>query len=174
MASLEQYNSVNLPEPSKSPSLPGMGKGPLSPAALRDVDMQVNAIEATKEEDISARFLRLRPAIGPTPDATGRNTSTSTLGVACHARPSTYFRSRRIKPEEDTEHPWKEKRDPREKWVTIIPLVGLAVGFLLAGYLAFNGLQTVAHHKYKLILDEKWNTFDTAIWTKESNVGGFG
>ncbi|KAL9630233.1 MAG: hypothetical protein Q9164_006524 [Protoblastenia rupestris] len=37
-----------------------------------------------------------------------------------------------------------------------------------------QGLSTVKHHKYKLVLDENWDTFDSKIWTKESNIGGFG
>src|SRR5271154_1010823 len=38
-----------------------------------------------------------------------------------------YFHSRRIKKGE-IDRPWTKTKDPREKWVTIIPLVGLLIG----------------------------------------------
>ena len=85
-----------------------------------------------------------------------------------------YFRSRRLRPDEKLQQPWTEPRDPREKWVLIIPLIGLFADFLIAAYLIIQGLLSVKHHNYKLVLDENWETFDGEIWTKESNVGGFG
>ena len=85
-----------------------------------------------------------------------------------------YFRSRRMQPDQRDERPERGPKDPREKWVTIIPLIGLALGLVLAAYLVVSGLFTVQHHNYTLILDENWSQFDTKIWTKESNVGGFG
>ena len=85
-----------------------------------------------------------------------------------------YFRSRRMQPDQKDKKPEPGAKDPREKWVTIIPLIGLAIGFILAVYLVVSGLFTVQHHNYTLVLDENWSQFDTKIWTKESNVGGFG
>ena len=73
------------------------------------------------------------------------------------------------------QQPWKGHKDPKEKWVTIIPLIGLALGFCLAGFLVFDGLQSIVNHQYNLVLDEDWsNGVNPAVWQQESNVGGFG
>ena len=100
--------------------------------------------------------------------------SSLALPVAHEAEQRQCFRSRRLKEEERSQQPWIDKQDPREKWVTTIPLLGLAAGFGVALYLIVQGLYTVKHHNYQLVLDENWSTFDTTVWTKESNVGGFG
>lgn len=85
-----------------------------------------------------------------------------------------YFHSRRVKKGE-IERPWLDKRDPREKWVTIIPLIGLALGFAFAGFLIYDGLKTVISHEYCPVLDEDFSGgLDSKIWTKEAEVGGFG
>ena len=73
------------------------------------------------------------------------------------------------------EQPWKAKKDPKEKWVTIIPLIGLALGFAIAGFLVYDGISSVIHHKYCPVLDEDWSGgLNSAVWTKEAEVGGFG
>ena len=85
-----------------------------------------------------------------------------------------YFHSRRVK-KGDVERPWMNKKDPREKWVTIIPIIGIVIGFALAAFLIFDGLQTVVNHTYCSVLDEDWSEgFNTKVWTKEVEVGGFG
>ena len=85
-----------------------------------------------------------------------------------------YFRSRRIN-KEDIQQPWKAVKDPREKWVTIIPVIGILVGLIFSGFFIWNGLRTVVRHQYKLVLDEDFSRgLDPSVWTKESNVGGFG
>lgn len=85
-----------------------------------------------------------------------------------------YFKSRRIRKDE-VEKPWLEKKDPKEKWVSIIPLVALAIGFLLAGLLVYDGIRSVVHHEYCLVLSEDFSGgLNEKIWTKESEVGGFG
>jgi len=105
------------------------------------------------------------------------DTSGSSSAIQAHRLKQTqrYFHSRRIKKGE-IEHPWKTaKKDPREKWITIIPLIGLALGFAIAGFLLYDGLRTIVNHKYDLILDEDWSQgFRTDIWHKEVTVGGFG
>jgi len=68
-----------------------------------------------------------------------------------------------------------DKKDPREKWVTIIPIIGIVIGFALAGFLIYDGLQTVVNHTYCSVLDENWSEgFNEKVWTKEVEVGGFG
>jgi len=88
--------------------------------------------------------------------------------------PGRYFHSRRIKKGEVSK-PWLEKKDPREKWVTIIPCVGLFLGLVICGLLVWLGLRSVVNHKYCPVLMEDWsNGFDKSIWTREVEVGGFG
>jgi hypothetical protein len=93
---------------------------------------------------------------------------------AVRALPSRYFHSRRVRKGE-VEQPWREKKDPKEKWVTIIPLLGLAAGFALAGFLIYDGLSSVVHHKYCPVLNDDFGSgIQSTIWTKEAEVGGFG
>jgi hypothetical protein len=93
------------------------------------------------------------------------------------ARPAfqqRYFHSRRIKKDE-LDQPWKLIRDPMEKWVTIIPVIGLLLGFAVAGYLIYDGVQSVVQHDYCPVYEDDFsNGFNTDIWTKEAEVGGFG
>lgn len=66
-------------------------------------------------------------------------------------------------------------KDPREKWVTIIPMIGLLIGLAIAGFLVWDGLRTVVNHKYcPVYVDDFSQGFDSKIWTKEVEVGGFG
>lgn len=111
------------------------------------------------------------------PFASGRasvNASSSALNIHHGAQQSKYFHSRRVKKGE-IERPWLDKKDPREKWVTIIPLIGLGLGFALAAFLVYDGLKTVVKHDYCPVLDEDFSRgWDDSVWTKESEVGGFG
>ena len=67
------------------------------------------------------------------------------------------------------------KKDPREKWVTIIPLIGIAVGLALAGFLIWDGLRSVVTHKYCSVLDEDWSQgINSKVWTREVELGGYG
>ena len=68
-----------------------------------------------------------------------------------------------------------DKKDPKEKWVTIIPLIGLLLGFGIAGFLVYDGLTSVIHHKYCLVLSDDFSEgINTAVWTQEAEVGGYG
>jgi hypothetical protein len=97
----------------------------------------------------------------------------STSGYVAPGQPR-YFRSRRVK-KGTVERPWLDKKDPKEKWVTIIPLMGIAVGLAITALLIWDGLRSVVNHKYCPVLDEEWvNGFDEKIWTKEVELGGFG
>lgn len=111
------------------------------------------------------------------PWASGRasvNASSSALNIHQQAQQQKYFHSRRVKKGE-IERPWLDRKDPREKWVTIIPLIGLALGFAFAGFLIYDGMKTVVKHEYCSILDDDFSGgFNTDVWTKESEVGGFG
>lgn len=67
------------------------------------------------------------------------------------------------------------KSDPKEKWVTILPLLGILLGLCISGFLIWDGMRSVVHHKYCPVLDDDFsNGLDPSIWTKEVQVGGFG
>jgi hypothetical protein len=101
----------------------------------------------------------------------------SSLGSSSAIRggiPQRYFHSRRVRKGE-VEKPWKEKKDPKEKWVTIIPLIGLCIGLCLAGFLVYDGIQSVVHHKYCQVLSDDFSGgLNKNVWTQEAEVGGFG
>lgn len=84
-----------------------------------------------------------------------------------------YFRSRRVKKGE-VERPWIGKKDPREKWVTIIPLVGLFLGFCITGVLVWDGVRSVATHKYCEVFSDDFSSWNSKVWTKEVELGGYG
>ena len=97
----------------------------------------------------------------------------SSTGIQSMPAPR-YFHSRRIRKGE-TERPWLEKKDPKEKWVTIIPCIGIFIGLALTGFLIYDGLTTISNHKYCPVLEEDFSSgFNTQVWTKEVEVGGFG
>ncbi|KAF1963144.1 concanavalin A-like lectin/glucanase [Byssothecium circinans] len=94
--------------------------------------------------------------------------------VASKPQPRKYFQSRRVH-KEDIAKPWLENRDPKEKWVTIIPLCGFFIGLAISSFLVWDGLRSVTNYKYCTVLDEDFSLgLDENIWTKEVEVGGFG
>lgn len=99
--------------------------------------------------------------------------SSSALGRSLETRSQRYFHSRRIKKGE-LEKPWLEKKDPKEKWVTIIPVIGILIGLGISGFLVWDGINSVVQHTYCPVLDDNFATFNTDIWTKEVQVGGYG
>ena len=119
----------------------------------------------------------ISPAPRPNPFASPFNSRpASSFGSSSAVRglPQRYFHSRRVKKGE-VEQPWRTKKDPKEKWVTIIPLIGLLLGFGIAGFLVYDGLSTVVHHKYCQVLSDDFSEgLNTDVWTQEAEVGGFG
>ncbi|RYP71566.1 hypothetical protein DL771_004692 [Monosporascus sp. 5C6A] len=99
--------------------------------------------------------------------------SSSALGRSVETRGQRYFHSRRIKKGE-VEKPWLDKKDPKEKWVTILPIIGILIGLGLSGFLVWDGINSVVKHNYCLVLDDNFATFNTDVWTKEVQVGGYG
>lgn len=126
------------------------------------------------EDGISpaARVLPVNPFASP---YNSRPASAYSSTSAIRTMPVTrFFHSRRVKKGE-IDQPWKSKVDPKEKWVTIIPLIGLALGFAIAGFLVYDGLSTVVHHKYCQVLSDDFSQgLNTAVWTQEAEVGGYG
>ena len=106
------------------------------------------------------------------PNSTHQNSSAVDLNQ--RVLQQRYFHSRRIKKGE-IEKPWLNKKDPREKWVTIIPIIGIFLGLAISGFLVYDGMRTVVNHQYCQILDESWaGGIDDKVWTKEVQANGYG
>ncbi|KAK5412770.1 hypothetical protein LTR06_005741 [Exophiala xenobiotica] len=114
------------------------------------------------------------PVSAPSPARFEPSMNASSASLAQSQFPAKYFRSRR-KAKGDIEKPWLEKKDPRQKWLTLFPLIGLIIGFILSGYLVYDGLASVETPEYCTVYEDDFaNGFDEKIWTKEVEVGGFG
>lgn len=101
--------------------------------------------------------------------------SASVSGFAIQTNEPRYFHSRRVQ-KGQVEKPWTERKDKKQKFVKWIPVVGIALGFAVAGVLIWDGLKSVTNHNYcpVYIDDFKSGTLNPNIWTKEVEVGGFG
>jgi hypothetical protein len=86
-----------------------------------------------------------------------------------------FFRSRRIQKDWNAPPP-KFKKDPKEKWLTIIPLSGIGLGIVITGLLIFLQVGFKKSYNYCPVLDDDFSTgtLNPSIWTKEVTVGGFG
>lgn len=59
--------------------------------------------------------------------------------------------------------------------MTLIPLIGLLLGLGIAGFLVYDGIRSVVHHKYCPVMSDDFSEgLNTNIWTQEAEVGGFG
>ena len=164
-------NSINPVQQATTPSASSPIAGTLPSNSPQSSMMSGVSAQITNTDSLvsSAEYIQGSATTPITTEALSTGIQSET-----DSKEQRYFRSRRLRPDEKLEQPWADRKDPREKWVTIIPLIGLATGFAFAAYMIIQGLSTVKHHKYKLVLDENWDTFDSKIWTKESNIGGFG
>jgi len=98
----------------------------------------------------------------------------SGLGARYEDRSQRYFHSRRVRKGE-VEKPWTKQADPKEKWVTILPLIGIFIGLAISGFLVWDGIRSVVQHKYCVVLDEAWgNGIRESVWEREIQLGGFG
>lgn len=89
-------------------------------------------------------------------------------------RAARFFHSRRVKKGE-IEKPWIKQRDPKEKWVTILPCIGILIGLAVSGFLVWDGIHSVVKHKYcSVLVDDFSQGLNTNTWTHEIQVGGFG
>ncbi|KAK3939750.1 glycoside hydrolase [Diplogelasinospora grovesii] len=100
--------------------------------------------------------------------------SSSALGARFDERSQRYFHSRRVRKGE-VEKPWTKSVDPKEKWVTILPVIGILIGLGISGFLVWDGIRSVVKHNYCLVLSENWsNGVNPSIWQQEVQLGGFG
>ncbi|EON68776.1 hypothetical protein W97_08034 [Coniosporium apollinis CBS 100218] len=125
----------------------------------------------TPDSDTITPVARINPFATPYGSMPASRTG-STTGLQLPEQ--RYFHSRRMK-KGTVERPWMDRKDPKEKWVTIIPLLGIFFGLAITGVLIWDGLRTVVNHVYCPVLDEDFSGgLNSAVWTKEAEVGGFG
>ena len=85
-----------------------------------------------------------------------------------------YFHSRKIVKGE-AEKPWLTKKHPKEKWVSIFPLIGIFIGLGISGFLVWDGYSSVEQHNYCPVMDDDFSGgLNSRIWTKEVQAGGWG
>ena len=100
--------------------------------------------------------------------------SSSAIGGRFDDRSQRFFHSRRIRKGE-VEKPWTKNVDPKEKWVTILPVIGIFIGLAISGFLVWDGISSVVKHNYCLVLSDDFSGgLNATTWTKEVQVGGFG
>lgn len=87
--------------------------------------------------------------------------------------PQPRFRSRRIQ-KGTIERPELLDKDPRAIWITLLPVIGFTIGFSIIGYLSWSGYSSVSKHRYcQVFVDDFSNGFNTDIWQKQVETGGF-
>jgi hypothetical protein len=88
---------------------------------------------------------------------------------------TTYYRSRRIIKDGNSKSPGF-KKDPGEKWLWIMPLIGFLMGLAITGVLIFMTVYGRVTHTYCPVLDEDFSSgaLNPKIWTQEVEVGGYG
>lgn len=83
---------------------------------------------------------------------------------------STYYMDK-----DDIEHPWFHRTDHREKWQTMIPMMGIIAGLVVGCVFMYDGAASVTQFKYCPVLREDFSLgLNDQMWTKEVEVGGFG
>ncbi|KFA64744.1 hypothetical protein S40285_01399 [Stachybotrys chlorohalonatus IBT 40285] len=146
--------------------------GPGTPTA----DSIRNPFGDNIESASTHRRIGTNPFVSPEPSRPNSSWgSSSALGAHFDERASRFFHSRLVRKGE-VEKPWLNKVDPKEKWVTIMPIIGILIGLGISGFLIWEGIQSVVTHKYCPVMDEDFSSgrLDSNIWTKEVQVGGFG
>lgn len=85
-----------------------------------------------------------------------------------------YYHSRRIRKDRD-EGPPKFKKQPGERLLWIIPMIGLIWGLAFSGFIIYSSISGNSYN-YCPVLNEDFSSgvLNPRIWTKEVEVGGFG
>jgi hypothetical protein len=146
---------------------------PLRPSTPTDVGR--NPFGDGVESQMSHRTVGPNPFASPAASRPASSFgSSSALGTRFDDRAQRYFHSRRVRKGE-VEKPWLGKPDPKEKWVTILPILGILIGMGISGFLVWDGIRSVVKNKYCLVLEDNFQGgLNTNVWTKEVEVGGFG
>ncbi|KAF5591840.1 beta glucan-binding protein [Fusarium pseudocircinatum] len=106
------------------------------------------------------------------PSLAAQSSTESSLKKRFPQRP--YFHSRRVK-KGTVERPYLAVKDPRGIWITVIPAFGIVVGLLAIALLTWSGYKSVDKHQYCTVFrDDFSNGFNSTIWNKQVEVGGYG
>lgn len=101
------------------------------------------------------------------------NSLSHSVKSATTYRPRPYFRSRRIT-KGTIDRPELREHDPKQKWVTIIPMCGFFLGLMAIAVMAWDGWVGVPKHVYcPVFVDDFSGGFNSTIWSKEIQTGGY-
>jgi hypothetical protein len=165
VAGMPSAASTAIPTPTNRPGTPNDSVGGRNPFS--------DGVESQASQR-SAGAVTPNPFASPSASRPASSFGSSSALARFDERAQRYFHSRRVKAGE-VEKPWLDKADPKEKWVTILPVIGIVIGLAISGFLVWDGIRSVVKHNYRLVLEEDFsNGFNTDIWTKEVQVGGFG
>jgi hypothetical protein len=145
----------------------------------RSFEEEQNEISSMPQTPANYPYYRNGASSVPLSAATSRadlkSGAASTTGFQAHLNEPRYFHSRRIKKGE-VEKPWTEKKDKKEKFVKWIPIVGILIGFAVAGVLIWDGVRSVNNFNYCAVYEDDFSsgTLNPDIWTKEVESGGYG
>ncbi len=54
-------------------------------------------------------------------------------------------------------------------------MVGILIGLVISGFLVWDGLRSVVHHRYCEVLSDDFSQgLRSDVWSKEVQLGGFG
>jgi beta-glucanase (GH16 family) len=70
--------------------------------------------------------------------------------------------------------PWKDDKDPRQKWEKIIFWSSIALGFVIGAFVCFLQYNSVSNMTYCLVFEDDFKTLDKKNWNFEIQRGGFG
>jgi hypothetical protein len=169
-------DSANLPRPPPIPAASYRSDGGGSPAGDGGNPFADSRARSQTSHRTAPANPFQSPDVSRPPSSFGSSSGIAAAAPRAPNDPSAgprYFHSRRVKKGE-IEKPWLDNKDSREKFVTILPVLGVLIGLGLAGFLVWDGINSVVKHNYCMVLDDSFDTFNTDIWTKEVQVGGFG
>ena len=74
------------------------------------------------------------------------------------------------------QEPPKFKKDPKEKFLWIIPLSGVLIGLAITGIMIYLKIGHLSSFQYCSILDDDFSSgqLNPNIWQAEQQVGGYG
>lgn len=83
------------------------------------------------------------------------------------------FHSRLLKDRVNVAKPWLLlPPDPREKWLWILPVVGLVIGNIIGAFIIYNGYKSVVNHNYCPVYEDDFHQgLDRTIWDADMQLG---
>lgn len=82
------------------------------------------------------------------------------------------FHSRLLKDKNSVVKPWLlDPPDPREKWLWILPVLGLVIGNAIGAWVIYDGYTSVVNHTYCPIYEDTFqNGLDMTVWDAEMQL----